>query len=510
MDQSKELAVSVQNGCKNYGHFWNSTRVLHDITLNVPIGIIYGLLGPSGCGKTTLLRCIVGRFELNSGEILLFGKHPGSYGHEIPGRSVGYMPQENALYKNFSISEMLHYFGRLHHMSKKEILSRVEFLIHFLDLPLKTRKVAQLSGGQQRRVSLACALLQQPKLLILDEPTVGVDPLLREKIWTHLIEICQSSQTTIIITTHYIEEARKANRVGLMRSGRMLAEDEPLKLLNQYNQTSLENVFLHLCFNDQNRIERENLPISFANPLTTEVNTDNFLPMNTNQIKKSSKPKKILRDYLVFPKLHKILALIIKDLTVIKTNIGFLFFQFLIPVIQVSLFCLCIGRDPKALPMALFNNESLNNFPTGNESLQLLSQINSDQIHFNSFNNFDQALNSVKQGRYWGLAEIRTNFTEAINDKFFKFQTDPLTLNTSSIHLYLDMTNQQVTFTMQNVILNGTEMFLKRFLSEHGFDPSIVNPPVIIENPIYGSLTPKFLNFAAPGMMISVIYFLAL
>ena len=104
----------------------------------------YGLLGPSGCGKTTLLRCIVGRFELNSGEILLFGKHPGSYGHEIPGRSVGYMPQENALYKNFSISEMLHYFGRLHHMSKKEILSRVEFLIHFLDLPLKTRKVAQL------------------------------------------------------------------------------------------------------------------------------------------------------------------------------------------------------------------------------------------------------------------------------------------------------------------------------------------------------------------------------
>ncbi len=104
----------------------------------------YGLLGPSGCGKTTLLRCIVGRLELNRGEVFVFGKRPGSRGHDVPGRSVGFMPQETALYKHFSISEMLHHFGRLHNMSRKNILLREEFLLSFLDLPARTKKVSQL------------------------------------------------------------------------------------------------------------------------------------------------------------------------------------------------------------------------------------------------------------------------------------------------------------------------------------------------------------------------------
>ncbi|CAF3780258.1 unnamed protein product [Rotaria sp. Silwood1] len=229
-------AVCVDDAWKKYGYWWKSITVLHGVNVNVPTGSIYGLLGPSGCGKTTLLRCIVGRLELNKGEIIVFGKRPGTYEHKIPGRDVGYMPQETALYKNFSISEMLHHFGRLHNMKRRDILSREEFLISFLDLPSKTKRVSQLSGGQQRRVSLACALLQQPKLLILDEPTVGVDPLLREKIWHHLIYLSETSKTTIMITTHYIEEARKANRVGLMRSGRILAEDEPNNLLHHYNE----------------------------------------------------------------------------------------------------------------------------------------------------------------------------------------------------------------------------------------------------------------------------------
>ncbi|CAF5008984.1 unnamed protein product, partial [Rotaria magnacalcarata] len=111
MNEPKDLAVCAKNAWKNYGHRCKSITVLHDINLRVPIGMIYGLLGSSGCGKTTLLRCIVGRLELNRSEILVFGKPPGSRGHEIPGRSVGFMPQETALYKNFTISEMLHHFG---------------------------------------------------------------------------------------------------------------------------------------------------------------------------------------------------------------------------------------------------------------------------------------------------------------------------------------------------------------------------------------------------------------
>ncbi|CAF1285518.1 unnamed protein product [Didymodactylos carnosus] len=213
MDDHNELAICVQNAYKSYG-YWKPVNVLHDINLNVPKGFIYGLLGPSGCGKTTLLRCLVGRLQLNNGQLTVLGAAPGSRGHGVPGHKVGFMPQETALYKDFNISEILHYFGRLHNMTRKDILNRESFLIAFLDLPSKTKKIYQLSGGQQRRVSLACALLQQPELLILDEPTVGVDPLLREKIWSHLILISKTNGTTIVITTHYIEEARKANRVG--------------------------------------------------------------------------------------------------------------------------------------------------------------------------------------------------------------------------------------------------------------------------------------------------------
>jgi ABC-type multidrug transport system ATPase subunit len=104
----------------------------------------YGLLGPSGCGKTTLLRCIVGRLQLNRGDIIVLGERPGTRGHQVPGRAVGFMPQETALYKDFSISEMLHYFGHLHNMDRKDILSREEFLLSFLDLPSRSKKICQL------------------------------------------------------------------------------------------------------------------------------------------------------------------------------------------------------------------------------------------------------------------------------------------------------------------------------------------------------------------------------
>ncbi|CAF1123969.1 unnamed protein product [Rotaria sp. Silwood1] len=319
-----------------------------------------------------------------------------------------------------------------------------------------------------------------------------------------------------------------------MRSGRMLAEDEPSLLLNKYNQTSLENVFLQLCFQDQNRFQQEismnntdgdkdtDIPDniddqnSSATSIQVSVNrtNGNVLPLDNRSRKFEKNPliyaKRVAADYFILPHMHKIYALMLKDLTVIKRSIGFLLFQFLIPVIQVALFCLCIGREPEHIPMALYNSEAIHGFPTGNLSLQLLNKINPEQIHFTSFNEFDKAMDVVKQGQYWGAAIIQYNFTQAIKNKLLGFQTDPATLNASSLHLYLDMTNQQVSLTMQSIILNSTEVFLKEVLSSYKIDPSIADPPVIIENPLYGNIVPQFLNFAAPGMMISIIFFLAI
>ena len=227
-------AISVERLVRGYGKI----EVLQGLGMTVDEGSIYGLLGPSGCGKTTLLKVILGFLAPESGKVEVKG--------EIPGSDVGYSPQEIALYPDLSIAETLRFHGRLHGMDPNRILARQSWLIDFLDLPNPARTVGKLSGGQKRRVSLAVALLHEPGLLLLDEPTVGVDPELRARLWDHLQEI-SANGTSIVITTHYIDEARNADRVGLMRDGVLLAEDSPQSVMDSQSASSLEEAFLALC-----------------------------------------------------------------------------------------------------------------------------------------------------------------------------------------------------------------------------------------------------------------------
>tara|TARA_B100001179_G_C18494946_1_gene361679 strand:- start:175 stop:882 length:708 start_codon:yes stop_codon:yes gene_type:complete len=227
-------AILVEGLVRGYGRI----QVLQGLGMTVDEGSIYGLLGPSGCGKTTLLKVILGFLAPQSGKVEVKG--------EIPGSDVGYSPQEIALYPDLSIAETLRFHGRLHGMDANRILARQSWLIDFLDLPDPSRTVGKLSGGEKRRVSLAVALLHEPGLLLLDEPTVGVDPELRARLWDHLQEI-SANGTSIVITTHYIDEARNADRVGLMRDGVLLAEDSPQSVMDSQSASSLEEAFLALC-----------------------------------------------------------------------------------------------------------------------------------------------------------------------------------------------------------------------------------------------------------------------
>ena len=136
------------------------------------------------------MRSILGRIRLKSGSIRVFGVRIGSKQSDIPGPGAGYMPQELALFDEFTIQEILTYYGTVYHLSAEELNKRINQLIHLLNLPEKSRIICQLSGGQQRRVSIAITMIHRPQLIILDEPTVGVDPLLRQKIWKYLGECC--------------------------------------------------------------------------------------------------------------------------------------------------------------------------------------------------------------------------------------------------------------------------------------------------------------------------------
>ena len=238
--------VRVDGAVAGYG----AKQILTGLSMSVRKGSIYALLGPSGCGKTTLLSCILGRKSLQSGDITVWDGVPGDRSIGLPGSLVGYMPQDICLYMEFTIQETFQYFGRLQGLSSDCLEKRQMELLELLELPEASRRVSALSGGQKRRLSFAVALLHNPKILILDEPTVGVDPVGRTRIWSHLQSLTHSG-VTIIITTHYIEEARDANMVGIMRNGRLLAQEHPGLLMKSYQAQTLETVFLRLCIESE-------------------------------------------------------------------------------------------------------------------------------------------------------------------------------------------------------------------------------------------------------------------
>jgi ABC-type multidrug transport system ATPase subunit len=241
-------------------------------------------MGASGCGKTTLLSCIIGMIPLDGGKIMALGCRTKANEIQRAGPKIGYMPQETALIGELTIKETIYYFGKIFQMDIERVRERYKMLKNLLELPRGDQRVEECSGGQQRRVSFAAAMIHEPELLILDEPTVGLDPILREKIWDFMLHVTRTSKLAIIITTHYIDEAKQADRCGLMRNGILLAEDTPRNIISRHEVENLEEAFLKLCMKrgaSEEAIEGDKPP---SNPVEVPENMELGVRNEDNQI----------------------------------------------------------------------------------------------------------------------------------------------------------------------------------------------------------------------------------
>jgi ABC-2 type transport system ATP-binding protein len=229
-------AVAAVGLHKHYG----SIHAVDGIDLALEPGRIYGLLGPNGSGKTTLIRLLTGLARATSGEARILGER-------MPSRkalgSIGYMPQSEAIYPELSVGENLGFFARLEGHPDKASIDDVLDLVELRER--KGTPALQLSGGMRRRLSLACTLVHRPKVLFLDEPTVGVDPALRVQFWAHFRRLAAAG-TTILVASHVMDEADRCDELVLIRDGHILAQSPPAELLRSTRTDTLEDAFLVL------------------------------------------------------------------------------------------------------------------------------------------------------------------------------------------------------------------------------------------------------------------------
>ncbi|KAK9505752.1 hypothetical protein O3M35_009736 [Rhynocoris fuscipes] len=478
----EKAVVSVRNAYKTYD---GKHYILRGLNMSVKGGTIYGLLGASGCGKSTLLNAIIGLLGLNNGTIDLSITNK---------RDLGFMPQSICLYEQFTIKELLTYYCTMYGMSKNDIQYRIDLMYKILDLPDCNRSLPNLSGGQKRRVSLAVALIHDPKLLILDEPTVGVDPVLRQRIWDFLVDWCDSGRT-IIITTHYIEETKQAHTVALMRQGVMLCEKSPQALLEECNTEYLEDAFLQLS--------------------KAQGEGADDIPVVSKQQKYSS----LAHTKSTF-EFSRFSTEVKKNLIFLWRNIAVASFILLLPTMSIVAFHIAIGDDPRFLKLSVVNDEVTSNihfcdtqrFNTTKCDLNYLScnylkNLKERQYILTDYKYLSEAINEMNRSDTRAVIHIRADFSSAMAQRIEETTlSDDEIVDNSTLQVYIDSSNKLIYESMKRHMRESFVDMVKDVVKNCNNSDVLVKLPIEFKDPIYGHKEPGFRDFAAPAFIMSILF----
>ncbi len=268
--------IVIQNFSKHYGEL----RAVHELSLAINAGELFGLIGPDGAGKTTTMRTLCTLLPLEAGEMRIA---EFDVRRNVPSirNLLGYMPQRFSLYPDLSVEQNLMFFADLFSVTAAEKKKRLQQLYHFSKLePFKHRLAKQLSGGMKQKLALSCTLIHTPRVLILDEPTTGVDPVSRREFW-QILQQLRSEGVTILVSTPYMDEALLCNRVAFMHKGRLLALDDPREITKNFPHALYEviapnpQLVLPYCKRElaaqSVQIFGDRLHVSFVEPLSHET-----------------------------------------------------------------------------------------------------------------------------------------------------------------------------------------------------------------------------------------------
>ncbi|CAO1401336.1 unnamed protein product [Diamesa serratosioi] len=448
--------VEIKSACKYYGSKKEPKIVLDGLDMTVKKCTIYALIGSSGCGKTTLLSTIIGELYLNSGTVNVLGINAS----EVPRLKIGYMPQEIHLADDLTLKQLFYYFGRVCGLNNNKIEERLKFLCNLLDLSGELKPIGEFSGGEKRRISLMIALLHEPELLILDEPTVGLDALLRDKVWTFLIDSCKKGCFTVIITTHYIQEAIRADcvnfiihQIGLLRNGKMLLEDCPTKILQTFNVDSLEKVYFIMSTkqDQQNSVEKRDVSFDKVKRKKNSSYRKDFQLRNIKAL--------MTKNFIQFNRID------LTDMNVTVVNE------------EIVDFAECLNSTLKTT----FHHN--NTCDLNKISCRFIKHLNNSSIKYNMLLN----MNDVNMKTTDAVVFFASNYTASYTDVLEKnLIASDGSIDNSKVQIFVSRNNVFVDYFVKNELLKSTNAYIDELYVDCGMSLKLITL-FNFHEPIFGT-----------------------